>query len=49
MKFERQSIDPVNSNVLVNKEFGEVHSKAARRRGMFKFLFIYHDPWLLLP
>ena len=49
IKFEIQSIDSVNSNDWVNEAFGEVLSKAARRRGMFKSLFWYQDPRLLLP
>ena len=48
MKFERQSIDPVNGNDLLNEEFGGVPSKPARRRGMFKSFFGCQDPRLLL-
>ena len=49
IKFERQSIDPVNGNDLVNKAFGGVPSKARRRRGMVNYFFGCQGPWLLLP
>ena len=49
MKFERQSIDPVNGNDLVNEAFGGVPSKAEIRRGMFKSFFRFQDPRLLIP
>ena len=49
MKFERQRIDPVNGNDLVNEAFGGLPSKAAIRPVMFKYLFRCQDPRLLLP
>ena len=49
MKFERQSIDPINGNDLVNKAFGGVPSKSARRCGIFESFFGFQDPRLLLP
>ena len=44
IKFERQIIDTVNGNDLVNEASGGVPSKSAIRRGMFRSFLGFQDP-----
>ena len=49
MKFNPQSLNPVNGNDIVSEAFGGVATKALRKQKMFKAFFGFQDPRIQPP